>query len=317
MSFNHIKGQDKVVEQLKGFIKQSRLASSLLFVGPEGVGKKFTAITLAKAKNCLNNNFDDCDGCASCLKIDKSVHPDIHFIAEAADIKIDDIRALKRKAGLVPYEANSKVFIIDNAHTMTPEASNALLKILEEPTQKTMIILISHKQALLLKTIISRCQVIKFSPLPRNALKEILKNDYNVDVNFAHFLAYFSEGRLGYALKIKESDIFQDKDRTINEFCISESLRPQEPPEYTKEELKQKLNLLAVWFRDIYLVKAGLPIQEAINYDRRHDLLKSVNQYSFAALDAKLKTISDSLMYLEQNINTKLLLSNLSFSLKG
>lgn len=317
MPFDHIKGQDKVIKQLKGFLKHSRLASSFLFLGPEGVGKKLTAITLAKAKNCLNNNFDSCDGCASCLKIDKLIHPDIHFIAEAADTKIDDIRALKRMAGLVPYEANSKVFIIDNAHTMTPEAAGALLKILEEPTQKTMIILISHKPALLLKTIISRCQVIKFSPLPRDILKGILKNDYNVDVNFAHFLAYFSEGRLGYALKIKESDIFQDKDRTINEFCISDNLGPQEPPEYTKEELKQKLNLLAVWLRDVYLVKAGLPIQEAINYDRRHDLLKSANQCSFAALDMKLKTVSDSLMYLEQNINTRLLLSNLSFYLKG
>lgn len=317
MPFDHIKGQDKVIEQLKIFLKQSRLASSLLFVGPEGVGKKLTAITLAKAKNCLNDSFDACSGCVSCSKIDKLIHPDIHFIAEAADVKIDDIRALKRKAGLAPYEANSKVFIIDNAHAMTPEASGALLKVLEEPTPKTMIILISHKPVKLLKTIISRCQVIKFSPLPRNTLKEILKNDYNLDVPFAHFLAYFSEGRLGYALRIKGSDIFQDKDRTINEFCISDNLRPQEPPECTKEELKEKLNLLAVWFRDVYLVKAGLPIQEAINYDRRQDLLKSVNQYSFAALDAKLKIISDSLMYLQQNINTRLLLSNLSFSLKG
>lgn len=317
MPFDHIKGQDKVIEQLKVFLKQSRLASSLLFAGPEGVGKKLTAITLAKAKNCLNDSFDACSGCVSCSKIDKLIHPDIHFIAEAADVKIDDIRALKRKAGLVPYEANSKVFIIDNAHTMTPEASGALLKVLEEPTQKTMIILISHKPAKLLKTIISRCQVIKFSPLPRDTLREILKNDYNLDVNFAHFLAYFSEGRLGYALRIKGSDIFQDKNRAIDEFCISDNLRLQDPPEYTKEELKEKLNLLAVWFRDVYLVKAGLPIQEAINYDRRQDLLKSVNQYSFAALDAKLKIISDSLMYLQQNINTRLLLSNLSFSLKG
>ena len=312
MSFQDIKGQDKALNILEGYIEQSRLGGSYLFVGAEGVGKKLVAKTLAKALNCQTKTLDSCDECASCIKIEKNQHPDIHIIETGdSEIKIEYIRQLQREINLKPYEAKIKVFIIDNAHNLTAEAANALLKILEEPPGNSLIILLTDKPALLFKTIISRCNLLKFLPLTRERLKEMLKKDYHLDNNIAHFLAYFSEGRLGRALRLKDAEILKEKNRIIDKFALSPNLNLESLAIKNKEDVRGYLNILASWFRDIYLVKIGMSHCEIINFDRKDELLKSMSHFSFLDLNEILYSISDSLLYLEQNINIKLLLYNL------
>jgi DNA polymerase-3 subunit delta' len=314
MSFIDIRGQVQAVGLLKNSLQHSAIAGAYLFIGQEGVGKYLSAVNFAKAINCLGKNNDACDSCISCKKIEKRQHPDVHFIEpqESGAIKIEHIRDLKKEISFRPYEAKKKVFIINDAHNLTAEASNALLKTLEEPARDSLVILITAKPNLLFKTVISRCQIIKFRPLPRRELEEILNRDYHLDKLGAHYLAYFSEGRLGRALKMKESDILRSKNRVIDEFAIRhrtgsfEKLNPEK-----KEDIRECLNVLASWFRDIYLVKAGLAHSEIINLDRKDELLGLMSRYSWLDLDVALDVISDSISYLEHNINTKLLLLNL------
>ncbi len=174
-------------------------------------------------------------------------------------IKIEYIRQLQRDINLKPYEGKIKVFIIDNAHRLTPEASNSILKILEEPPKDSLIILISDKPVLLFKTIISRCKILKFLSLNRAKLQEIFKKDYGLDNNMAHFLAYFSEGRLGRALRLKDTDILKEKNRIIDKFVLSRKPSLDNLSIQNKEEVRGYLNILATWFRDIYLIKIGMP----------------------------------------------------------
>ena len=312
MSFKDIRGQDRAINILSGHIEHSRLAGTYLFIGPEGVGKKLAARTLAKAVNCLQGEPYSCDSCVSCAKIENNQHPDVHIIASGdAEIKIEQVRQLQKAISLRPYEGKKKVFIIDNAHRLTPEASNALLKILEEPPGESLIILISDKRALLLKTIISRCRILRFSALGREQLQEILKKEYKLDNNTAHYLAYSSEGSLGAALGLKDTPIIVEKNRVIDKFLLSRQPGFDNLPMQNREQVRGYLNILAAWFRDMYLVKIGMPHSEIINFDRRDDLLKVMSHFSFLDLNEILDSIADSLLRLEQNINIRLLLSNL------
>jgi len=328
MSFKDIIGQDKAITILKEHIKHARLASAYLFSGPQGVGKKMAAKTLSKVLNCQNESLDPCDGCPSCLKIDKNQHPDV-FVIDAATpidsdrsdsgdsnaIKINHIRQLQRSIALRPYEGKSKVFIIDDAHNLTAEASNALLKILEEPPRNSLIILISAKPNLLFKTIISRCRVLKFHPMGRAELERILRNNYSLNSDLAHFLAYFCEGKIGQAIKLKDTDILLDKNKVIDNFVILRNFRPEGLLVKNRDTLRDYLNILATWFRDIYLVKTGVMHSELINADRRPELLKLMQRFSFSELDEIFRVISSSVLRLEENVNVKLMISNLRMEL--
>jgi len=317
MSFKDIKGHEQAIYTLQQDLGQGRIAASYLFLGPEGIGKRKTAIALAKALNCQNQELDSCDSCPACLKIDAQNHPDLHWISptNTDSIKIEDIRQLKKEIGLRPYEGKRKVFIIDHAHQFSAEASNALLKILEEPPGRACIILLSSNFALLFKTIVSRCRIIHFYPLARSELAKILKQDYQLDELNAHFLAYFCEGRLGCGVQLKDSDILKEKNKIINEFALSSRTSVAGAAIERKETLRNYLNILATWFRDLYMVKIGLPETELIHLDRKADLLNAMQRYNFSELEVIMNFISDSLRYLEENINPKLLLSNLRMEL--
>ncbi len=314
MPFNDIKGQDNTIDIIKRSMSSVGSCGSYLFLGPEGIGKYFSAKILAKAVNCLNKEMDACEECASCLKINKLQHPDIFLLGEedSSEIKIDEIRSMQKEISLRPYEARRKVFIINNAHKLTAEASNALLKTLEEPPKHSLIILVTHLPNLLFKTIVSRCKPVKFHLLSQRDLAVMLVDDFNLENSQAHFLSYFAEGRIGKALRLKDTDIVAKKNVIIDEFT---SNNKNTGIIQGKEDLRQGLDILAGWFRDIYMVKVGMPYDYLINIDRKAELLSGVDNYSFSDLDEIMGNISNSLLYLQQNINSKLLVSNLKLSL--
>lgn len=310
MSFSAIKGQEGPIKVLKEDIKNSCLAGSYLFSGAAGTGKNLLAQTFAKAVNCLKGGPDSCDSCSSCLRMDKLQHPDLHIIdSGSSEIKIEYIRQLKDQINLRPYEARKKVFIIKNAHNLNTASANALLKTLEEPALNSLIILLSEKPGVLLKTVISRCRLIKLHPLKRQKLEEVLQKEYHLDQGLAHYLAYFCEGRLGHALALKDTEILRDKNKVIDEYALSgnsdmESL-------LNKDNLRDYLNILAGWFRDIYMAKIGIPYEQLINLDRKNELLNFMPRFSFSELDEIMDFITDSFFYLDHNVNVKLLQSNL------
>lgn len=320
MSFQQLKGNKAAIEILQTQIKSASLSNSYLFCGPQGIGKRELALNLSKAINCEQKNADACDKCVSCRKIDKAQHPDLHFVgpqqscdsvSENLPIKIDDIRQLQQSIGLRPYEAARKVFIIDKAHNLTPEAAGALLKILEEPPEDSVIILITSKPSLLFKTIISRCKIIKLYPLRRQELEDVLADEYATERSLAHYLAYFCEGSLGMALNLKQTDILEQKNRIIDALVFSRSLKFDNLELEGRSEVRSCLNILAAWFKDMYLMKVGLPQATIINLDRMRQLTKSVRYFSYLDIEEIIRHIWQSAQYLEQNINTRLLLFNL------
>ncbi len=314
MGFGAIKGQQQAIMRLQGYLNQDKLEGGFLFSGPEGVGKFLTAKTFARAINCdaAATAGDCCDVCSACVRMEKICYPDLHCIdCGEEEIRIEAIRQWQEQICLRPYEARKKVFIVNNAHNLNPVSANAFLKTLEEPPRDSVLILVTDKPSMLLKTILSRCRVVKFTALQRQALARILERDYGVEGQQVHFLSYFSEGRLGNALRLKDTDIIGCKNRVIDACTSPGAYLFDTLATKDRQEMRVYLNIIAGWMRDAYFAKAGIPAAELIHSDRSDAVDAYARAHTARELEEGIRTVSEFLLYLDQNVNVKLLLSNL------
>lgn len=172
MALRDVIGQDRAINILGKTLGRGRLPSAYLFTGESGIGKRLTAINLAKSVNCMSpvpfsgGAEDACDACPSCRKIDAGIHPDVLMVTPSrSEIRVDEIRAVEDALSLRPFEGKRKVVIIDDAEAMNQPAANAFLKTLEEPPDLSLIILVASNPDLLPETVRSRCSRVRFTPL--------------------------------------------------------------------------------------------------------------------------------------------------------
>ena len=206
MSWHSIRGHDAVLTSLKRSAARGRLPHALLFVGPEGVGKRTFALKLAQALLCGRAGeaaLDPCEECASCLPVKSGTHPDVLQVARPAerhDLPIAVIRDLCLDLGLKPMKGGRKVAIVDDADDLNAEAANAFLKTLEEPPPGSVRILIATSAEAQLETILSRCRVVRFNPLPETELAAVLlEQGVTADPVEAARLAKLAEGSVSRA----------------------------------------------------------------------------------------------------------------------
>ena len=196
MPWHDIHGHDEVVEQFRRALARGRMASSFLFVGPAGIGKRTFAVKLAQALLCCErpaDALDPCGACPACIQVTAGTHPDLHMVAkpkDKADIPVELLIGDKDHRGreglchdiaLKPFMGGRKIAVIDDADHLNAEGANSLLKTLEEPPPRSVVILISTSPAKQLPTIRSRCQLIRFQPLPADIVAELLLGQKLVD----------------------------------------------------------------------------------------------------------------------------------------
>ncbi len=238
-------GHDKAVSTLVRSLESGRMAHAWLLAGPAHVGKMTLAIDLARLVNCTAEDVGDkpCGECRQCQRISNSLHADVRIISQGGSasgvtrrtaISVEQIREAQREAVLKPYEGRYRVFIIEDAESFTQEAANALLKMLEEPPEGVIFVLLASEvrdssedesagfitfsaehehdrvAALLdavpqvggiLPTILSRCQTLELRPLPANTVQRELERRFNLPTDEATEIARLSKGRLGWALQ--------------------------------------------------------------------------------------------------------------------
>lgn len=235
--FDKFIGNAPVKEILRRMLVQKRVPRSLIFAGVQGVGKKQFALELAKALVCQNpHNFEACDRCASCRravkfelpKSDKkedyekvffSEHPDIGTVIPYKNsILVDSIRELEKEANFRPFEAKGRFFIIDDAEKLSSakdNAANALLKTLEEPPPTSYIFLVTSRPDALLPTIFSRCQTIRFAPVPVKEVETHLLSTKKFSPDDAELVARLSKGSIGAALETDPAEFRQSREAML------------------------------------------------------------------------------------------------------
>ena len=249
--FENIIGNEKNKEILKKSIELNKTSHSYIFWGTEGIGKKLIAKEFAKNILCLTKQMSNC-GCKSCIEFDSDNNPDFILIeSEEGKIKIEKIRELQRKLAEKPIISNNKVYIIDNADTMTTEAQNCLLKTLEEPPEYLTIILICTNEDGLLGTIKSRCTRIHFENLTEKEVKEYLesKNETNISKNVLEL----AQGSIGKIERVKENpDTYENIEKILLQMENKDLLEVIDLAEVIYKS-KEEINLILEYMNVILL----------------------------------------------------------------
>lgn len=269
----------------------NKLSHAYIFSGPEGVGKKTTALRLAQILVCSVNT--GCGDCPQCKSFAQLTNPDVLLVESPETIKIEEIRDLIRKLSLKPYMAKRKVAIIDHAEDMTSEAANSLLKVMEEPKSETTIILITANPNRLLPTIRSRAQKIIFGSVIFEEYSSLLPNDLSaLQLEAVRML---SLGRPGVALKIaKDPSSLENVTKLDKNFS-----------EFTSDDLSAKL-----------LLAASLAESETSELkDLLLFFLTKLEQQLLSKKDdtaaLRLEKVAAAISKIESNLNSKLVMTDL------
>jgi DNA polymerase-3 subunit delta' len=215
LAWQRIRGHDALVEGFRRAVRRGRLAHAYLFTGPAGVGKRLFAVELAKALLCENaapDGLQACDRCPSCIQVEAGTHPDFFTAVrppEALEFPISLMRELCQGFAFKSARGRGKVVLIDDADDLNEEAANCFLKTLEEPPPRSVLILIGSTPDRQLQTIVSRCQVIRFAPLPSAVVDELLQEQGIEDSALRARLVRLSAGSPGLAKELADPALWE------------------------------------------------------------------------------------------------------------
>ena len=329
MSFNVIVGQERAIKILTKSLKENKISSSYIFVGSEGTGKKLTAIEFTKAVNCLNLNKDleACEDCQSCSEISKQRSPDLKIIEPIKNsIKIEQIREMRKEIGLKPFKNRKKIYIIDKAERMTIEASNCLLKTIEEPPYYAIIILICSKIDPILPTIVSRCQIINFGLISSYKIKEFLLNkNKNIEKEKSEIISKLAQGSIGSALKLLSAEEYFIRREEVLDYLSTISPGKYGDDIFAKVEkmvseidrVEEVLEMIKLWYRDILIIKNTGDQKYIANCDKLEILEEKSKIYSQEILIDILDYLEKVEEYLIKNVNKRLIFERLYIKMVG
>lgn len=314
MSFSFIQGQERAIANLRQFLQRDKLHHAYLFCGPEGVGKKKTALELVKALNCDTPGPEGgCDQCPTCRKIENRVHPDlIHLEPEGVHIRIEQIRNLGRQLAYGPALGRSRLCLLDMASDLNEPAANAFLKTLEEPPPGTLFVLLVRDPGELLPTLVSRCVSIGFNPLPLSLIADKLVEEKGVSREEARALSLVSGGSLGKAFQYIKTNFWKKQETWITQL---EGLSPAGMAQLlawakgwlgSREETQENLEIGQWCLRDLIWVGAGLEDKVSLRPHLIERVRALASSLPHTVWLKRLTLVQQAAVYNTQNVNAQL-----------
>ena len=341
MSFSEIIGQEDAKSLLKNAVKTGNHSHAYIFSGEKGSGKMMLAEAFATMLQCENPGDDACMECHSCKQALSHNNPDIIYVRREdgkANISVDVVREqIVNDVDIKPYSSKYKIYIVEEAERMNPQAQNAILKTIEEPPEYAIIILLTANHNAFLQTILSRCVLIQMKSIDTESIKKILQTKYEIVDYQSQMVATFAQGNVGKAVALATDSSFNDvKDRVISlckragkmeEQQISDEVKAvkeendrdkkaEEDTEKFQGFVEQMLDLITLWFRDVLLYKATLNDNLLLFKENSYDIHQQAKDCSYNGLNNIVDAIAETRARLNANVNFELTIMLLIQSIK-
>ena len=329
MSWNLL-GHETAIQFLQIHSQPENVRHAYLITGAEGVGRETLALAFIKTLNCLNppskGNF--CGQCQPCRQIEAQAYPDLAIlrVAEGArELKIEQVRAMQQTLSLAPYQSKYRVVLIPDFQRATTGASNALLKSLEEPPARAILILTADARESLLETIASRCEVVRLRPMPISDLAKELQAAHGLGEEEARKLSQLAGGRVGTALSyLRDEELLEKYHNTLEQLeeILGMNLRGRlkyvEKMQRVKGQARESYSfLIASWltfWRDVLICSEASEVP-LVNLGSEALARSTAAGLSLQRVAGILKNNEVALTMLDQDVNPRLILENLLLNL--
>jgi DNA polymerase-3 subunit delta' len=323
MPLSNILGHQAVVDLLRHAVARGRVPQSLLFGGPEGVGKRAVATALAQAVNCPRRKQaggdDACGTCPTCKRIERGQHTDVTVLDKGGEASIKILPLRERVLDVIgyrPFEAERRVYIIDPADELTTQAQDALLKTLEEPPPAAILILVTAYPDTLTPTVQSRCRRLRFGPLDEATVARLLVEREGIDPSNARALAAVSGGSIGRALATEAGDLEPDRDaalalvasargRTAERLAAAAKFAKHSSKRRDREALGARLAIAGSLLRDLGVIASGRA-EPLANADLEDDLRQLSRAYDLTRVSDGYRAITRAQTWLDRNASPKI-----------
>ncbi len=343
-------GHDRPIAMLRKALRTGNLPHAYLFAGPDGVGKRTMALAFAMSLNCQGETpagqpWPDvpCGICPSCSRVARNAHHDLVEInletqakaqgdggsksktGPSKELKIDAIREMQSTVGLSPYSGRWKIYIIGDAERLNDEASNCMLKTLEEPPAHTILMLLASDEAAVLPTVASRCFILPLRSLPSHTVRDALERYWGAEREQAEVLAALSGGRLGYAVSLMEDrESLNRRRRALEELSlisgaaindrVNAASKLAKMFTEARPELYEMLDTWEGWWRDVMVVASSSP-ELVVNIDHLSTLRSLARKNNASHAVSAVRLIHDTKQQLMENVNPRLAFESLALGL--
>lgn len=319
--FQEIIGHEQLISYFKKSIAHGNISHAYILSGEEGIGKMTLARAFAMSLLCETKTA--CGRCHSCRQFLSDNHPDVIYVQHEKEqsIGVDDIREqVVADTEIRPYQGGFKIYIIDEAEKLTPQAQNALLKTIEEPPEYVVIMLLSSHEESFLQTILSRCITLRVRPLTDQAVMNYLIGSRGMEQHQAGVCTAFARGNLGKAAALADSEEFMDmhaKTIDILKNIYNEPLYlSREKMMEVKGEISEVLDTMRLWYRDVVVFKATQDSNLLIFKDEQQTIKYMADHSSFNGLNEIQNAIEKAEVRLKANVGYELTIELLLLTLR-
>lgn len=326
MKFADICGQQDIKKHLQNAIFLRKVSHAYIISGEKDSGKMMLAEAFAATLLCEESGQDACGECHSCKQAQSQNHPDIRYVMheKPATISVEDIRQqINNDIVIKPYAGSHKIYIVDEAEKMNKAAQNALLKTIEEPPEYAVILLLTTNASGFLQTILSRCVTLELKPVSKDIMIKELMDKHRIPDYQAEVCATFAQGNFGKAVKLASSEEFNEMKsqmvgilRHMESMGLYEISQTVKELEVYKEDIRNYLDLMTIWFRDVLLYKATGDAKIITFQDESIIIKKQSGTASYTGLERILEALSDAKRRIAANVNYNLCMELLLLTIK-